>query len=188
LSFYSFEEANVGEYTLPDPLIDKKGQKITKSSAWEGKRRNEILQDFSELMYGKMPEFAVNQKAEVIAVRKDALDGLATRTIINLSFFDDPSAPTIKLMVYIPNAAKKPVPMVMKMNWYGNSSLEKDPSIPHSTKWMTPIAEKVIVDNQVTEATRGINAYRFPDLKELMKCGYGLATFYYGDVEPDHID
>ncbi|WP_048643454.1 hypothetical protein [Cyclobacterium amurskyense] len=77
----------MGDYTLPDPLLDKKGQKITNTSAWEGIRRNEILQDFSELMYGQMPEFAVNQKAEVIAVRKDALDGLGTRTIINLSFF-----------------------------------------------------------------------------------------------------
>lgn len=181
-------ESNVGEYSLPDPLIDKKGQKVNNVASWNFGRRNEIMQDFSELMYGHTPEFAINQKAEVIAVRKDALDGLATRTIINLSFFDDPSAPTIKLMVYIPNAVKKPVPMVMKMNWYGNSSLEKDPSIPHSTKWMRPIPEKGIVDNHVTEATRGINAYRFPDLKELMKHGYGLATFYYGDVEPDHID
>ncbi|EPR70949.1 glucuronyl esterase domain-containing protein [Cyclobacterium qasimii] len=184
----NWEEANVGDYSLPDPLLDKTGQKITSSKSWEGSRRNEIMQDFSELMYGHTPEFNFKQNAEIVSVRKDALDGLATRTIINLRFFEDPSAPTIQLMLYLPNAAKEPVPVVMKMNWYGNSSLEKDPSIPHSTKWMRPIAEKGVVDNRVTEATRGINAYRFPNLKELMKRGYGLATFYYGDVEPDHID
>lgn len=184
----NWEEGNVKAFTLPDPLIDNNGKKTVDKRSWQGDRRIAIMQDFSELMYGHTPEFDFEQKAEVISIRKDALDGLATRTIIKLGFFEDPTAPTIQLMVYIPNSAKAPVPIVMKMNWYGNSSLERDITIPHSTKWMRPIPEKGILDNQVTEATRGINAYRFPNLKELMKRGYGLATFYYGDVEPDHID
>jgi hypothetical protein len=44
-----------------------------------------------------------------------------------------------------------------------------------------------IVENRATEATRGKHASRWP-LELALKKGYAVATYYYGDLEPDHKD
>jgi hypothetical protein len=103
----NYDESKVGDYTVPDPLLGKDGNRITDPTAWRQKRRNEILQDFRDLMYGHTPELPIGLRAQVVSVRKDAMDGLATRTIVNLHFFDDPQAPHIELMYYVPNIASK---------------------------------------------------------------------------------
>ena len=44
-----------------------------------------------------------------------------------------------------------------------------------------------MASNRAAESLRGIDAKRWPVALALMR-GYGVATFYYGDVEPDHIE
>ncbi len=44
-----------------------------------------------------------------------------------------------------------------------------------------------VVNNGATESLRGLYAERWPIAMALRR-GYGIATLYYGDVEPDHID
>ena len=39
----NYDEANVGMYTLPDPLTLKNGKKITDTTNWLKKRRPEIV-------------------------------------------------------------------------------------------------------------------------------------------------
>src|SRR6187551_3665401 len=94
----NYDEAKVGDYTVPDPLLGKDGKRVMDATAWHATRRNGILQDFRDLMYGHTPELPVKLRAQVVATRKDAIDGLATRTIVKLQFFDDPLAPQIELM------------------------------------------------------------------------------------------
>ncbi len=182
----NYDEAKVGSYTVPDPLVGKDDRKIVDRESWLRTRRGEILADFRDLMYGHTPELPVEQRSRVVATRKDALDGLATRTIVRLRFFDDPDAPQIELMVYLPNGAAAPAPVFLGLSFSGNASVEDDPSIPLPTGWMRGNNEAV-VNSRATEALRGINASRWP-IKMAIEKGYGVATFYYGDVEPDHID
>jgi hypothetical protein len=73
------------------------------------------------------------------------------------------------------------------MNYYGNECVESDPSIALSKKWMRPTGEMGIVGNRSTEATRGAHSSKWP-LTLALKRGYAVATFYYGDVEPDFKD
>ena len=90
-------------------------------------------------------------------------------------------------MVYVPNAADGPVPTFLGLNFSSNASIEDDPTIPLTDKWMRPRSTGGVVDNLATEALRGALSDRWP-LKLILNRGYALATFYYGDMEPDHID
>lgn len=185
----NYDESKVLPYTLPDPLLARDGHRVVSTNEWNTLRRGEILHDFRDLMYGHTPKLPLQLRAETIATRKDAVEGLATRTLVTLRFFADPAAPSIQLMLYVPNhnGAKKPAPVFLGLNYFGNASLEPDPTIPLSPRWMRTAADMGIVDNRATEATRGVHASRWP-LALALQRGYAVATFYYGDVEPDHIE
>jgi hypothetical protein len=183
----NYIEANVNPYTLPDPLLGKDGRRVIDADSWTAVRRNEILRDFRDLMYGHNPELPVTLRTEVVAIRKDAVNGLATRLLITLRFFDDPNAPHINLMLYVPNKARKAVPVFLGLSFYGNASIEDDPSIPLPKGWMRRHSTAAVVDHRATESLRGISSHRWP-LALVLEHGYGIATFYYGDVEPDHIE
>lgn len=181
----NYDEGKVGQYTLPDPLLGKDGKRVTDAASWKAARRQEILRDFRDLMYGHTPELPLKLRAQVVATRKDAVEGLATRTIVRLQFYDDPQAPQIELMVYLPNKKTGPVPMFLGLSFTGNASIEDDPAIPLPTGWMRP-QEGVVVNNRATEKLRGASADAWP-IKLALQQGFGVATLYYGDVEPDHI-
>ncbi len=185
----NYDESKVAPYTLPDPLLARDGHRITTTNEWRTLRRGEILQDFRDLMYGHTPKLPIKLRTETTSTRKDAVGGLATRTLVTLRFFDDPTAPSIQLMLYVPNnhAAKKPAPVFLGLNYFGNASLEKDPAIPLSDRWMRPSADMGILNNRATETTRGVHDSRWP-LELALQRGYAVATFYYGDVEPDHLE
>ncbi len=183
----NYDEANVRDYTVPDPLVAKDGSQVTDVDIWLAKRRPEILRDFRDLMYGHTPDLPIELRSEVVSVKEDAVDGLATRTLVTLQFFDDPDAPQIQLMLYVPNSANKPVPVFLGLSFYGNASIEDDPAIPLPTGWMRRTRSDAVVDNRATEKMRGMSASRWP-LEIPLKSGYGVATFYYGEMEPDHIE
>src|SRR4029079_16932527 len=94
----NYDESQVGEYTLPDPLLGKDGKRVTDAASWKATRRHEILRDVRDLMYRHTPELSIKLRPQVVSTRKDAVDGLATRTIVKLQLFDDPKAPHIELM------------------------------------------------------------------------------------------
>ncbi|MCA9129470.1 MAG: acetylxylan esterase [Planctomycetales bacterium] len=180
----NYDESKVIEYQLPDPLLSKDGHSIVDPHSWRD-RRDETMDDFRDLMYGHTPELPWHMRATVNAERTDAVGGLATRTLINLQFFDDPQSPSIDLMLYVPNGISHPVGVLLGLNFNGNASVEADPAIPITQKWMRP-KPGVVVDNVATEAIRGANASRWPIAIALSQ-GFAVATLYYGDIEPDHI-
>jgi hypothetical protein len=184
---FNEDESKVGAYTLPDALLCDDGSRVKDVQAWQTKRRGEILQSFATHMYGVTPGPPPRVRAEVTARRADAVDGLATRTLITLRLFDDPAAPRIHLMLYVPSSVAKPPPVFLGLNYWGNASVEADPDIPLSDRWMRPSAEVGIVNNRATEATRGVHAARWP-LALALKRGFAVATFFYGDIEEDHAE
>lgn len=183
----NYEEEKVRPYTVPDPLLKPDGSRVKDAKDWESWRRPDVLRDFRDLMYGHTPDLPVHLQPELVALRKDAVNGLATRTILDLKLFDDSEAPDIRLMLYLPNDVTGPVPVFLGLNFYGNASLEKDSLIPLPQGWMRPHNSMAVIENRATDALRGMSESRWP-LELILKRGYGLATFYYGDVEPDHIE
>ena len=181
------DEAKVGDYVLPELLRCENGQLVTKVDAWRQVRRPEILEAFASQVYGRTPRIPIHLRAEVTATCTNAVGGLATRTLITLHLFDDPAAPKIHLMLYVPNAADKPIPVFLGLNYFGPASVEADPTLPLTEKWMRDDKTKGIINHRATEATRGTHATRWP-LELALRRGYGVATYYYGDLEPDHAE
>jgi peptidoglycan/xylan/chitin deacetylase (PgdA/CDA1 family) len=93
----------------------------------------------------------------------------------------------MNLLIYVPNAAKKPVPAFLGLNFDGNQSVDADPGITMCGAWMRDNKEDGIVNNRATEATRGVQSGRW-QVEMILKRGYALVTAYYGDLDPDFDD
>ncbi len=176
----NYDEAKAGNLPLPD-------LKLTTAEEWTKTRRPEILKLFQEHVFGKTPADIGTPKFEVTATKTDALGGLATRKLIHISLPNRPAWEGMDVMLYTPNAATKPVPCFVGPSFGGNHAVSAERDIPLSTRWMRESKEKHIVDHRATEATRGTESSRWP-LEMVLKAGFGVATYYYGDVEPDHAD
>src|SRR3954469_22894375 len=51
----NYDEAKVGSYTLPNPLVLANGQPVRDVRTWNEKRRPEIVHLFEENEYGRAP-------------------------------------------------------------------------------------------------------------------------------------
>jgi len=182
----NYDEQKVPEYTLPDPLLMSDGAKVVDVQTWKTKRRPEVLELFRTYVYGCAPiGRPENMTFKVFDLEQRALDGLATRKQVKVSFTDQPDGPGMDMLVYLPNNRKKPIPTFVILNFGGNHTICSDPAIKLSTSWMRQ--GPGVVNNQATEESRGKASSRFP-LEIILKRGYGLATIYYGDIDPDFDD
>jgi len=182
----NYDEQKVPEYTLPDPLIMADGTKVVDARAWKITRRPEILELFQTYVYGRAPiGRPKGMTFKVFDLDRQALGGLATRKQVAVSFTGNQDGPGMDILLYLPNGKKKPIPTFVILNFGGNHTIHTDPAIKLSGSWMRPGSE--IVNNRANEKSRGKAASRFP-VEDIIKRGYGLATIYYGDIDPDFHD
>ena len=186
-SLINQDETKVTAYTLPDPLQGADGNPVTYRQQWLHQQRAVLLKLFADNVYGRMPVKPGNMKFKIISVDSFALGGSAIRKQVTISFTNAASAPSMDLLIYLPTAAKGPVPVFMGLNFYGNQTINADSGIPLSPRWMMNNEQTGIVNNRATETSRGKAASRWA-VEEIIKRGYGLATAYYGDLESDHPD
>lgn len=178
-----YDEANVPDYELPALLLTLDSQRVATPGQWP-KRRAEILSLFEEHMYGRVPGELDTLLFEVISEKPDALDGVAIRREVAVYFTPDKAGPSMSILMYLPAEASQPVPLFLGLNFYGNHSIDEDTGIALSSRWMMENEKFGIVNHQATEESRGVRAHRWP-LKRILERGYGLATIYCGDLDPD---
>jgi hypothetical protein len=181
------DETKVPPYVLPDPLQGPGGNRITNSQQWLQRQRAAMLKLFADNVYGRMPGKPKNMQFKIYSVDSFALGGIAIRKQVTILFNGDVSSPSMDLLLYLPKSAKKPVPAFMGLNFYGNQTINADTGIRLSTRWAMDDENPGIINNQATETSRGKDAGKWA-VEELIRRGYGLATAYYGDLEPDHPD
>ena len=180
----NYDESLVPEYTLPDPLVDDAGAPVTSAAAWRDHRRGELLQLFADHVYGAMPGRVDGARWEVFDEDRAALDGRAIRRQVRVTFGVGADAPWMDVLLYLPAVAYRPVPVFLGLNFFGNHSIHADPAIRLSPVWMRPSDKNGIVDHRATEASRATSASRW-SVDRLLARGYGLATVYCGDLDPD---
>lgn len=183
----NYDESKVPKYTLPEPLLLADGTKVSDAKTWRQKRRGQILRLFEREVYGKAPGRAEGMSFVIGSVDNKALGGNATRKEITVYFTGDKSGPKMDVLIYVPNEKPRPVPVFVGLNFYGNHSIHEDAGITLSQSWMRNNKEYGVVNNRATEASRGVRAYRWP-VEVIVGRGYGLATIYYGDIDPDFDD
>ncbi|UCH63110.1 MAG: acetylxylan esterase [Fidelibacterota bacterium] len=183
----NYSEAKVPAYNLPNSLVLSDGIKITTAEAWWEQRRPEILELFEKQVYGKAPGKPEGMRFETKSVDDGALGGHATRKEVIVYFSGEENGPKMEILIYQPNGISKPVPTFVGLNFNGNHTIHQDPDITLSQEWMRANEQYGIVNHRATEASRGVSATRW-SIKRILERGYGLATIYYGDIDPDFHD
>ncbi len=180
----NYDESKVPPYTLPDPLVMTNGKAVTTKKEWMEKRRPEILELFATQVYGKAPGKPKGMHFKVLSEDKKALNGTATCKEVAVSFTEN-EEPYMVILMYLPTQRKGKVPIFVGLNFYGNYRINDDPGIIVTKSWVPN--RDGIADNKADASLRGGLSSRWPvDL--LISRGYGLATIYCGDIDPDYDD
>jgi hypothetical protein len=190
LFFLANSEILIAQTRLPDPLVMNNGQRVKTPKQWHTQRRKELLELFSNEMYGRSPGRSAQMRFEVFEEDKNALNGKATRRQVAVYFNGKTAGPRMNLLMYIPNNVKGRVPAILGLNFWGNHAVHPDPAIRITQSWVESgrgnpyVNLSCVVNHQATEACRGINANQWP-IDSILDRGYALVTAYREDIASD---
>jgi len=172
----NYEEDSVGTYTLPDLLLLNNGKRVTDAKTWTEQRRPELLKEVESLQYGKMPGRPAAMHFNVFDKGTPAFNGKAIRKQVTVYFSSDTSDHKMDLLIYLPAKATKPVPLLLAISFVANSQATDDPGVKVGYIW-----------NREGKKIRADQPSRFPkmNMEQFIDAGFGFATVYYCDIEPD---
>lgn len=182
----NYDEDQVPDYVLPNPLVFNNGKKVENEQDWS-LRRTEILQTFSSQVYGTTPTESPTIRSKVLSTDNEALSGKAIRQEIRLFLTNEDTRPYIDILLFTPKQVTRPASVFLGLNFYGNHTVHPDPNITLSDQWMRANEDFGIVDYRATENSRGVRTSRWP-IEMIIDRGYALATIYCGDIDPDKND
>jgi hypothetical protein len=180
----NYDEAKVPKYTLPDPLVMRNGERVRDAKTWAERRRPEILELYRSEVFGRSPARPAGLNFE-IASSAPALGGKAIRKTVTV-WLAGRDGPKMDLLLYLPAGAKKPSPVFLGLGFKGNQTVSADPAIPLAEEWTKDPATNAFVKRRAGEKSRGSAAEAW-QLEKILEHGYGLATVYCGDIEPDFV-
>ncbi len=179
LTLLSVLNTNGQEATMiPDPLTALEGRPVTTPEAWRKDRRPEILELFRACEYGRTPRDPFTMTYEVFDEDPKALGGKAIRRQVAIHLGRNGKNLRLDLLLFLPPSAEgKAVPVFTLLNFSGNHTVHADPAIAFP---------RGLVPKQF-QGGRGAKASRFP-VEAILARGYGLATAFCGDIDPDFDD
>ena len=185
----NYDEEAVRAFTLPNILEGADGVAAATVKDWEQTSRPYQIRQLQRFVYGEeLPVVPVSvvgkvERAEVTLAGPGEATTPAVRLQAKLKLGTAENARVTEVLVYLPAGAKDPVPTFLKLNFAGNQAETPDTGVWITPSWMRE--GEGVEDHRATEATRGVNARRFP-VAEMLSRGYGMATAYCGDIFPDH--
>lgn len=171
----NYSEDSVGNYVLPDVLKLQNGNLVKDARTWTDKRRPEIVKLFEEHQFGKMPPRPKELRFDVFDKGTEVLNGKAIRRQVRIYFTKDTAANKMDLVFYVPKTSR-PSPLLLIINFSANASAIDDPGIRPGEIWGR--------DGKKIPATQG-RSFGKINVDTFISQGIGIATVYYGDIEPD---
>ena len=169
----NYDDSKVPAYKLPNVLGGARSQK-----AWLA-RREQILEIYRSQVFGRAPGKPSDLKLTVDSV-EPALGGRATRKRVTISFAGGFS---LHLLLYLPST-KKPAPVFLALSFGANHTICDDAGVPLADEWVKDPATKEWSLKPSPEKSRGNEAAQW-QVDKILSRGYGLATIYYEEIEPD---
>ena len=204
----NYDESKANPFPdLPDPLTLKNGQKVTTPAMWREKRRPELIEMFSEYVYGRVPRDVPKVTWTVTAVDHEMI-GMTPVIVKDLiGTVNNSSYPAIDVKIHMtlvtPAAAKGPVPVLMMFGRAGFPN-PNEPSADDLEKinnaWKKAIVQQ---DPSLTDviaahpAWQPIKAtpFQFPQMNadgdppnssQLVRTGWGFVLFDPASVQADN--
>ena len=135
-------------------------------------------------MYGRFPS-PRRVWSRLLFEDRAALGGKAVVSETELSV--DDAAMTLRFICCLITPANRPkAPIFLGLNFCGNHAVLDDERIRIPDCWMYD-RQPGVVKNRATAAGRGKQKDVWP-VDEILAAGFGLATIYGGDIEPDEKD
>ncbi len=176
----NYEENAVGTYTLPELLMTADGKRVTDANTWTKKRRPEILKMIEETQFGKMPPSPKNMSFDVFDQGTPALNGKALRKQVTIYFDKADTEHKMTLLIYLPANTKAKVPLLLNISFAAPNQMIDDPGIRVGEIWNPTEGKKIKADQP--------SRFGKMNVEQFLEAGFGLATVYYGDIEPDFKD
>lgn len=178
----NYDESKIPSFTLPDLMSFEDGTAISQVGDWE-KRRMEILDVFSKEVYGVSPEWDGEISAtEVSSVERDKF----IRKEIKLTLQRKGKTVDLYVLLFLPRQ-QTPAPLFLGLNFYGNHTLSNDSQVLVTQSWVRDNKDLSIENNRASAKSRGMRTANWP-AEDIVGKGYGLASLYYGDIDPDFDD
>ena len=163
---FNYDEAKVGAYTLPDPLVMQDGTPVTTADQWRDKRRPELIGLFETQVYGRRPPKPTELRFDIIATDDKAVDGRATRRQIRIhGLGGSGDSAAIVLTLYTPNDMGH-VPAFVGMHLFDAAAVAPVPGKP--------------LEVPVAETLPGAKL-----LEVILDRGYAIGTLTAADFCPD---
>ncbi|GEO08107.1 glucuronyl esterase domain-containing protein [Segetibacter aerophilus] len=153
----NYDEAKVPKYVLPEVLRTTSNIEVKNKTTWESVRRPELIKLFEDNIYGQMPKKYSNIKYTVSNRDANAMNGKAELKQVLIEVFNNNTSVKINLVLFVPNAAKKPVPVFLLINNRGKEN---------------------------TDPTRATKSEFWP-AEMLIDSGYAIAAIHVTDLAPD---
>ncbi|MDF1571627.1 MAG: hypothetical protein P1P82_08440 [Bacteroidales bacterium] len=146
----------------------------------------EILELFSKEMYGHFPEkeYAISFTEKVLS--EHYLDSAAIVKEVTGKVRTSSGEEQFTILYVFPRNMDR-VPVFAGLNFSGNHTIDTLGTIAIHNRWVKNSEHAHISDNHASPESRGANASRWP-LATIINSGYGVATAYYGEFDPDYDD
>lgn len=172
----NYDENELPPWELPELLLSVKNTPVTTAEEWEA-NRDDLIEVFRKYMYGRRLPAPDHVGYTLLSEKKDAVGGLAVMRQIRIDFsMNNGRSHSVIMLLYIPAAARGPVPVFTGLTFVGNHAVSEDPDII--------ITGSVAEEFRDFDRTRGSQTRRFP-LEEIMKRNYAVAVCSYHDFFPD---
>ena len=185
----NYDESKVPAFELPAVLQTDDGKAVQTYHQWTEVRQPEILELFRQHVYGRVPDVPFETEFEIVESDDDANPPVpgALRRQVNIKVQAGGQEQRFRMLIYLPRQSNGPAPCFLSLNFDGNHAIVDDPEVLVTDSWVRNQAGNGITKNQTNESIRGMKASRWP-VEEIVRRGYGLATIYYGDIDPDYHD